>query len=72
MVVLDLNMPVMDGFETCKRLRRQQWARDALFIAYSGMPAPRAAALAAGFDRVVSKGDSPDVFETILNGLVDT
>jgi hypothetical protein len=41
-----------------------------LFIAYTGLPSPQADALAAGFDRVVSKGDSPEVFETILNGLV--
>jgi CheY-like chemotaxis protein len=69
MVVLDLNMPVMDGFETCRRLRQQQWASDAVFIAYTGMPTPRVAALAAGFDRVVSKGDPPDVFETVLNSV---
>jgi len=70
MVVLDINMSAIDGFETCRRLRQQQWSGDAVFIAYTGMPAPRAAALAAGFDRVVSKGDPPDVFEAILNGLV--
>jgi CheY-like chemotaxis protein len=69
MVVLDINMPFIDGFETCRRLRQQQWSGDAVFIAYTGMPAPRSATLAAGFDRVVSKGDPPDVFERILKGL---
>ena len=70
MVVLDINMPVIDGFEACRRLRQQQWSGDALFIAYTGLPSPQADALAAGFDRVVSKGDPPGVFETILTGLV--
>ena len=70
MVVLDLVMPGIDGFETCRRLRRQHWSGDAVFIAYTGLPSPRADALAAGFDRVVSKGDPPGVFETILSGLL--
>lgn len=69
MVVLDLCMPGIDGFETCRRLRQQQWSADAVFIAYTGLDSPKRAALAAGFDHVVSKGDPPDVFETILFGL---
>lgn len=69
-VVLDINMPAMDGYETCRILRQQGWSRDAVFIAYTGTPTPQAAAVAAGFDRVVSKGDSPIVFETILKGLL--
>ena len=70
MVVLDLNMPGIDGFETCRRLRQQHWSGDAVFIAYTGLPFPRADALAGGFDRVVSKGDPPDVFEKVLSGLL--
>ena len=69
LVVLDINMPSIDGFETCTRLRLQQWAGNAVFIAHTGLPASRVDALAAGFDRLVSKGDSPAVFETILYDL---
>lgn len=69
MVVLDINMPAIDGLQTCKRLRQQHWSGDAVFIAYTAMPVSRADAVAAGFDRVVSKGDSPEIFETILKGL---
>ena len=69
MVVLDINMPGIDGFETCRRLRHQRWADDAVFVAYTGMPPARAAAVAAGFNHVVSKGDPPVVFVTIFNGL---
>jgi CheY-like chemotaxis protein len=71
MVVLDINMPSIDGLETCRRLKQQRWADDAVFIAYTAMDLSRAAAAAAGFDRVVSKGDAPDVFEKVLNGLAD-
>jgi len=69
MVVLDINMPNIDGFETCRQLKQQQWSGDAVFIAYTGMPLPRSAAVAAGFDRVVSKGDPPHIFESVLNAL---
>jgi CheY-like chemotaxis protein len=70
MVVLDINMPEIDGFETCKRLKQQRWSDEAVFIAYTAMPSRRLALVTAGFDHVVSKGDSPLVFETILNGLI--
>jgi DNA-binding response OmpR family regulator len=33
MVVLDLNMPAIDGFQTCRRLRQQAWSRAAVIIA---------------------------------------
>ena len=69
MVVLDLYMPIIDGFETCRQLRQQDWAGDAVFIAYTGTPEAKAVAVAAGFDRVVSKGDSPAVFERLLSDL---
>ncbi len=71
MVVLDINMPDIDGLETCRRLKQQRWADNAVFIAYTGLPPPRFAAVYAGFDRIVSKGDSPAVFETVLKGLSD-
>jgi CheY-like chemotaxis protein len=63
-------MPTIDGYETCKRLRGQQWSRNVVIIAYTGLPTPKAILLAAGFDHVVSKGDPPQVFENILNGLI--
>ena len=69
MVVLDLHMPTMDGFETCKRLRLQGWAHHAVIVAYTGLPVPKAILLATGFDELVSKGDPPVIFETILNGI---
>ena len=69
LVVLDINMPHIDGFETCRRMRQQPWAGEAMLVAYTGLFSQRADALAAGFDQVVPKGDPPDVFETILNHL---
>ena len=69
LVVLDLEMPGLDGFETCRALRQQSWSRDAVIIAYTGLPISKGIVLAAGFDHLVAKGDSPVIFETFLNGL---
>ena len=71
MVLLDINMPEIGGIETCRRLKEQQWADRAVFVAYTGTPPRRGDAEAAGFDRIVAKGDSPVVFETILDRLAD-
>jgi CheY-like chemotaxis protein len=69
MVILDLNMPTIDGYATCKRLRLQGWSRHAVIIAYTGLPVHKAIVMAAGFDHLVSKGDPPDIFQTILDGI---
>jgi len=69
MGVLDLEMPVIDGIETCKSLRQQRWSSGAVIIAYTGRIIPNAVAMAAGFDHVVGKGDPPGIFQTILKGL---
>lgn len=69
MVVLDLNMPAMDGFETCRRLRQQPWSHDAVIVAYTGLPVAKANLIAAGFDHFVAKGDSPEAFATLLDGV---
>jgi CheY-like chemotaxis protein len=69
MVVLDLNMPTIDGFETCRRLRQQGWSHHVVIVAYTGLPAPKAILMAAGFDHLVTKGDPPEIFETILKSI---
>ena len=39
-VLLDLGMPGMDGFETVARLRREAWGADVLLIALTGWGQP--------------------------------
>jgi CheY-like chemotaxis protein/two-component sensor histidine kinase len=51
-VVLDIGLPGIDGYETAKRMRREEWARNAIFIAVTGwgQEKDRLDAAAAGFD----------------------
>jgi CheY-like chemotaxis protein len=56
-VVLDVMMPGIDGYETCRRLRLMPSMRDVRIIMVSAkaMPAERAQGLAAGADTYLSK-----------------
>ena len=51
-ILLDIGMPDLDGYETCRRLRRQPWARDTRIVAVSGygQESDRRRAREAGFD----------------------
>jgi DNA-binding NarL/FixJ family response regulator len=57
-VLLDLHMPVLDGMQAT-RIIKEQWPEIAI-VALTIYPGQYAAALAAGADAFVSKGDSPD------------
>ena len=50
LILLDVHMPVMDGYETCRRLKADVRTRDVpvIFISASGDEADRAAAFDAG------------------------
>ena len=52
MVLLDIAMPRMSGYEVARRLREEPETKDALIIAVSGygLPGDKARAKAAGMD----------------------
>jgi signal transduction histidine kinase len=56
-VVLDIGLPRMDGFEVCRRLRQQPWAQGATFIALTGwgQENDRRKSREAGFDHHLVK-----------------
>jgi CheY-like chemotaxis protein len=35
-VLLDINMPGLDGYETAQRIRRQSWGREMVLVALTG------------------------------------
>ncbi len=51
-VLLDIGMPKMNGYETCRALRGRAWGRDLIVIAQTGwgQNEDRERALQAGFD----------------------
>jgi CheY-like chemotaxis protein len=56
-VILDLMMPGLDGFQAIAQLQRQDCAPDAIYIAYTGVSAPNVASLVqrAGFHHYLVK-----------------
>ena len=51
-VLMDISMPNMDGYEAARRLRAESWGKNAVLIALTGWgrPGDIEAARAAGFD----------------------
>lgn len=70
LILLDLQMPGRDGFETCEALRTQEHCRSATIIAMSGVPkhAVEDRALRSGFDLYLLKPISENLLRRILDG----
>ncbi|HEU4375047.1 MAG TPA: CHASE domain-containing protein [Telluria sp.] len=71
-VLMDLQMPVMDGFETTRMIRSDPRLRDAVVIAMTANAGrdDQAHAFAAGMNEFVTKPTSPNVlFEAIASWL---
>jgi signal transduction histidine kinase/ActR/RegA family two-component response regulator len=60
-VLLDLGLPLMDGYETCTRIRQQPWGKDILVVALTGwgQAEDRRRSTEAGFDRHIVKPADP-------------
>jgi PAS domain S-box-containing protein len=72
-ILLDLGMPGVDGFEVARQLRRQPRLDKALMIAVTGWgsDSDRHAAAEAGFDRYLVKPVDPDALLDVLEEASD-
>ncbi|MBF6990355.1 MULTISPECIES: hybrid sensor histidine kinase/response regulator [Cupriavidus] len=72
-VLLDLGMPAMDGFETARRLRALPEMRGATLVALTGFgqPEDRRRAMEAGFDQHLVKPADLDALTHLLDTLKD-
>ena len=63
-VLLDLGLPKMSGYDVCRRLRKEPWARDVVIVALSGwgQQQDRRESSDAGFDAHLVK---PVQFDTL-------
>jgi PAS domain S-box-containing protein len=67
-VLLDIGMPKLNGYDAARRIREQPWAAGALMIAVTGwgQDADRQRSLDAGFDHHLIKPVDADVLERLL------
>lgn len=67
-VVLDIGMPKLTGYDAARAIRQQPWGREIILVAISGWgeEEDRRTALEAGFDHHLTKPVNPAFFETLL------
>ena len=69
-IVMDLAMPRLDGWEAIRRLRQSSWTREIPIIAVSAVPLSRETAFEAGCDVYLSKPCKPDLLWTEIQTLL--
>src|SRR5690606_20810289 len=67
-LLLDIGMPHLDGYEVARRIRATDWGREAFMVAVTGWGQARDRAMAreAGFDEHYTKPLDPDHLEVLL------
>ena len=73
-VLLDIGLPEMDGYEVARRLRKENVISRMRLVAITGygQPADRERTEAAGFDRHLVKPVEPDDLHELLRSLAET
>jgi PAS domain S-box-containing protein len=71
LMFLDIGMPLMNGYELSRRIRRQAWGEDMVLIALTGwgQEEDKLSSLEAGFDSHLTKPVSPATLEKLLAGV---
>ena len=67
-VILDIGLPLLDGYEVARRMRKMPQLHEVLLVAVSGygQREDRAAALAAGFDHHFVKPADPELIAACI------
>jgi signal transduction histidine kinase/ActR/RegA family two-component response regulator len=68
LILLDIGMPRLDGYETCKRLRQRAWGRDIPIYAVTGwgQPSDRRRTREAGFNAHLVKPVSIEAIKELI------
>ncbi|MEZ6086923.1 MAG: response regulator [Pirellulaceae bacterium] len=67
-VIMDIGMPIMDGYEAARAMRREPWGKEIELIALTGwgQDDDRQRTTQAGFNRHLVKPVEPDTIRSIL------
>jgi CheY-like chemotaxis protein len=68
LILLDIGLPKMDGYETCRRIREKPWGHGVIVVALTGLghDDDRLKSRDAGFDMHLVKPVDPEVLLTVL------
>jgi CheY-like chemotaxis protein/two-component sensor histidine kinase len=68
-ILLDIGLPLVNGYEVCRRIREQPWCQDTVFIAVTGwgQEQDRRRSQEAGFDRHMIKPVDPAALMKLLS-----
>jgi PAS domain S-box-containing protein len=71
LILLDIGMPKLNGFDTCRRIREQPWGKNVVIVALTGwgQDEDKQRSQEAGFDSHVVKPVDPATLEQLLVGL---
>jgi CheY-like chemotaxis protein len=67
-VLLDLDLPKLDGYEACRRIRGEKWGKSMMLVAVTGLGGEedRMKSLEAGFDMHLVKPVSAETLMIVL------
>ena len=67
-ILLDIGMPGMDGYETCRQMRKAQVVKRPFIVAITGwgQDGDKRRAAEAGFDAHLTKPADPEVLQRLL------
>jgi CheY-like chemotaxis protein len=71
LVLLDIGMPRLNGYDTCRRLREQGWGKRPVIVALTdwGQEEDKRRSQEAGFDTHLVKPVEPSALDKLLAGL---
>jgi PAS domain S-box-containing protein len=72
LVLLDIGMPLLDGYETARQIQESPWGKHAHLVALTGwgQDADRRRAIAAGFQDHLVKPAEPEALKAVINRIV--
>jgi CheY-like chemotaxis protein len=71
LILLDIGMPRLNGYETARRIRQQPWGKDVVLVALTGwgQDDDRQKSRDAGFDSHIVKPIQMETLEELLRAL---